>query len=172
ERQSVRTIHAALYRGINLIDTARVYGFGRSEEIIGQALAEYGRREEVIIATKCGIEWEKGGLTRNSSRSRIQAELENSLRRLRTTYIDIYQVHWPDPQVPIEDSAHTMRLLFEQGKILAIGVSNYSPGQVAQFRSVAPVHTLQPPYNLLERGIERDVLPYSRKESIGVIAYG
>ncbi|HLK34972.1 MAG TPA: aldo/keto reductase, partial [Terriglobales bacterium] len=172
ERQSIRTIHAALYRGINLIDTAPLYGFGRSEEIVGQALAEYGRREEVVLATKAGIEWEKGTLARNSSRRRLAAEVEHSLRRLRTSYIDIYQIHWPDNRVPLEEVAETMRLLYEQGKILAIGVSNFSPQQMERFRSAAPLHTIQPPYNLFERGIERDVLPYAREHKISVLSYG
>ena len=117
EGQSIRTIHAALYRGITLIDTAPLYGFGRAEEIVGQALVAYGRREEIVIATKCGIEWGKAGLARNSSQARIFAEVEDSLRRLRTSYIDIYQVHWPDPQVAIEETAEAMRRLYEQGKI-------------------------------------------------------
>lgn len=172
ERQSIRTIHAAFYRGINLIDTAPVYGFGRSEEIIGEALAQYGHREQIVVATKCGIEWGKGGTARNSSRRRIAAEVEDSLRRLRTSYIDIYQVHWPDPQVPIEETAETMRLLYEQGKILAIGVSNYSPEQMERFRTAAPLHTVQPPYNLFERGIEEDVLPYARGRKLSVLSYG
>ena len=172
ERQSIRTIHAALYRGINLIDTAPAYGFGRSEEIIGQAVAEYGRRDEIVLATKCGIEWGQGGLARNSSRARLLTEVEDSLRRLRTGYIDIYQVHWPDPQVPIEETAETMRLLHEQGKIRAIGVSNYSPRQMERFRSVAPLHAVQPPYNLLERSIEGGVLPYARERKVAVLSYG
>ena len=172
ERQSIRAIHAALYRGISLIDTAPAYGFGRAEEILGQALAEYGRREEIVIATKCGIEWREGGLARNSSPRRIAAELEDSLRRLRTSYIDIYQVHWPDPQVPIEETAEAMRLLYEQGKILAIGVSNYSPAQMDRFRAVAPLRTVQSPYNLFERGIEGDVLPYARRHQLSVLSYG
>src|ERR1700758_3171185 len=114
EQESIRTIHAALDRGINLIDTAPVYGFGRSEEIVGKALAQNGRREKVILATKVGIEWRNGSLARNPSRERILRELEDSLRRLQTSYIDIYQVHWPDPLVPIEETAETMSRLFQE----------------------------------------------------------
>lgn len=172
EQESVRTIHAALERGINLIDTAPVYGFGRSEEIVGKALAQNGHREKVILATKVGIEWRNGSLARNASRERILREVEDSLRRLQTSYIDIYQVHWPDPLVPIEETAETMLRLFQQGKIRAIGVSNYSPQQMDRFRSVAPLHTDQPPYNLFERQIDRDVLPYLRENRISALVYG
>src|SRR5205814_2229085 len=172
ERQSIATIHAALYRGINLIDTAPLYGLGRAEETVGEALGEYGRREEIVLATKCGMEWGKAGITRNGSAKRIAAEIEESLRRLRTSYIDIYQVHWPDSEVPIEETADAMRRLYEEGKILAIGVSNFSPEQMERFRAAAPLHTVQPPYNLFERGIEGDVLPYARKHNLSVLSYG
>lgn len=172
EQESIRTIHAALERGINLIDTAPVYGFGRSEEIVGKALAQNGSREKVILATKVGIEWRNGSLSRNASRERIFREVEDSLRRLQTPYIDIYQVHWPDPLVPIEQTAETMLRLFEQGKIRTIGVSNYSPQQMDRFRTVAPLHTDQPPYNLFERQIDRDVLPYLRENHISALVYG
>src|ERR1700693_252413 len=161
ERESIRTIHAALDKGINLIDTAPVYGFGRSEEIVGRAIAESGKRDQVVLATKVGLEWRDGSVFRNSSRERILREIEDSLRRLRTTYLDIYQVHWPDPLVPIEKTAEIMSLLYRQGKIRAIGVSNYSPQQIEQFRAAAPLHTDQPPYNLFERQIEQDVLPFA-----------
>ena len=172
EQESVRTIHAALERGINLIDTAPVYGFGRSEEIVGKALAQNGHREKVILATKVGIEWRNGSFARNASRERILREVEDSLRRLQTSYIDIYQVHWPDPLVPIEETAETMLRLFQQGKIRAIGVSNHSPQQMDRFRTVAPLHTDQPPYNLFERQIDRDVLPYLRENRISALVYG
>jgi aryl-alcohol dehydrogenase-like predicted oxidoreductase len=105
ERESIQTIHAAIERGVNLIDTAPVYGFGRSEEIVGKAIAEYGRREKLVIATKVALEWKDGGVFRNASRQRILREIEDSLRRLGTEYIDIYQVHWPDPLVPIQETA-------------------------------------------------------------------
>jgi aryl-alcohol dehydrogenase-like predicted oxidoreductase len=172
EKESIRTIHAALDQGINLIDTAPVYGYGRSEEIVGEALREYGRRESVILATKVGIDWTNGKIERNSTRQRILREFKDSLRRLRTDYIDIYQVHWPDPLVPVEETAATLRELYEQGKIRAIGVSNYSPEEMARFRAVAPLHTIQPPYNLFEREIERDVLPYALSHGITALTYG
>jgi aryl-alcohol dehydrogenase-like predicted oxidoreductase len=172
EQEAVRTIRTALDSGINLLDTAPVYGFGHSEEIVGRALAQYGKREDVVIATKVGLEWRGEQVFRNSTRSRIFAEIEDSLRRLRTDYIDIYQVHWPDPLVPIGETAAAMYNLYKQGKIRAIGVSNYSLEQMNIFQQVAPLHTAQPPYNLFERGVERDVLPYCRIRGISTLTYG
>jgi aryl-alcohol dehydrogenase-like predicted oxidoreductase len=172
EKESIRTIHAALDQGINLIDTAPIYGQGRSEEIVGEALRERGRREGVILATKVGLDWTNGKVERNSSRQRILQELEDSLRRLQTDYIDIYQVHWPDPATPIEETAATLRELYQQGKIRAIGASNFSPQQMTRFESVAPLHTIQPPYNMFERQTERDVLPYARGRGIAALTYG
>jgi aryl-alcohol dehydrogenase-like predicted oxidoreductase len=170
QRESVATIHAALDQGINLVDTAPVYGFGVSEEIVGAALE--GRRSQAVIATKTGLEWHDGKVFRNATRARIMQEVDDSLRRLGTDYIDIYQVHWPDPLVPVEETAEAMRSLYEQGKIRAIGVSNFSVEQVARFRQVAPLHVLQPPYNLFERAIERDVLPYCLANDIVTLGYG
>ena len=172
EAESIATIRAAVEHGINVIDTAPVYGFGRSEEIVGKAIAEGNMRSRVRIATKTGLEWEGGRVFRNASRARIMQEVEDSLRRLRTDYIDIYQVHWPDPLVTIEETAEAMHTLFEQGKIRAIGVSNFSVLQMERFRGIAPLHVLQPPYNLFERGIETDILPYCRKNKIATFGYG
>lgn len=172
ERESIRTIHAALDKGINLIDTAPVYGFGVSEEIVGKAIEERGHREKVFIATKVGLEWHDGAVTRNSSTDRIRKEVKDSLRRLRTDYIDIYQVHWPDLAVPIEETARTMQSLLQEGLIRAIGVSNYSPEQMNRFMSAAELHTVQPPYNLFERQTEREVLPYVRENNLNAFAYG
>jgi aryl-alcohol dehydrogenase-like predicted oxidoreductase len=172
EAESVATIRAALDHGINLIDTAPVYGFGRSEEIVGKAIAEDHLRSRVVIATKAGLQWEDGKVTRNAGRARILQEVEDSLRRLRTEYIDIYQVHWPDPLVPVEETADAMKTLYRQGKIRAIGVSNFSLDQMERFRRVAPLHVLQPPYNLFERAIEADLLPYCRKNKIATLGYG
>jgi aryl-alcohol dehydrogenase-like predicted oxidoreductase len=172
EKESIRTIHAALDQGINLIDTAPIYGYGRSEEIVGEALRQHGGREDVILATKVGIDWTNGKIERNSTRQRILQELKDSLRRLQTDYIDIYQVHWPDPLVPVEETAATLRELYEQGKIRAIGVSNYSPEEMERFKASAPLHTIQPPYNLFEREIERDVLPYALGRGITTLTYG
>jgi aryl-alcohol dehydrogenase-like predicted oxidoreductase len=170
QRESVATIRAALDQGINLIDTAPVYGFGVSEEIVGAALE--GIRSRAVIATKTGVEWRDGKVYRNATRARIMQEVEDSLRRLRTDYIDIYQVHWPDPLVPVEETAEAMRSLHEQGKIRAIGVSNFSVAQIACFRQVAPLHVLQSPYNLFERAIEVDILPYCLANDIAILGYG
>jgi aryl-alcohol dehydrogenase-like predicted oxidoreductase len=172
EAESIATIHAAVEHGINLIDTAPVYGFGRSEEIVGKALAEGNLRARVRIATKVGLEWERGKVFRNASRARILEEFEASLRRLQIDHIDIYQLHWPDPLVPIEEAADAMGLLLEQGRIGAIGVSNFSVVQMERFRRVAPLHVLQPPYNLFEREIESGILPYCRKNNIASFGYG
>ncbi len=172
EAESIATIRAALEHGINVIDTAPVYGFGRSEEIVGNALAQGHLRSNVIVATKVGLEWQGGKVSRNASRARIMREVEDSLRRLQTDYIDVYQVHWPDPLVMIEETAEAMSALYNQGKIRAIGVSNFSVDQIARFRRVAPLHVLQPPYNLFERGIENDLLPYARDNNIATFGYG
>src|SRR3984893_5074120 len=172
EAESIATIRSAFEHGINIVDTAPVYGFGRSEEIVGKAIAEGRLRADVLIATKAGLQWDGGKVSRNAGRARIMQEVEDSLRRLRTDYIDIYQVHWPDPLVEIEETAEAMHELFKQGKIRAIGVSNFSVLQMERFRHVAPLHVLQPPYNLFERGIEADLLPYSRKNDIAILGYG
>jgi aryl-alcohol dehydrogenase-like predicted oxidoreductase len=169
---SIRTIQSAVDRGITLIDTAPVYGFGHSEEIVGKALTQGGRRAKVTIATKVALDWKDGKPFRNASRGRIMKEIDDSLRRLQTDVIDLYQVHWPDPNVPIEETAGAMSDLLKAGKIRAIGVSNFSPQQMDQFRAVAPLHADQPPYNLFEREIEQDVLPYAKRNKILTLAYG
>jgi len=172
ESEAINAIHAALDRGINLIDTAPVYGFGRSEEIVGKALTAGGRRKRAFIATKVGLDWKDGKPFRNARKARIIEEAEGSLRRLQTDVIDLYQVHWPDPHTPLAEVAEAMGELHRAGKVRAIGVSNFSPAQMEEFRKVAPLHTAQPPYNLFERAIEGDVLPYCRERDIAVLAYG
>ena len=169
---SVRTIQSAVDRGVTLIDTAPAYGFGRSEEIVGRALKDGGLRKKVAIATKVGLDWKDGKAFRNASRGRIMKEIDDSLRRLQTDVIDLYQVHWPDPIVPIEETAGALKDLLKAGKIRAIGVSNFSPAQMDKFRAVTPIATDQPPYNLFERDIEQDVLPYSRRNNVLTLAYG
>jgi len=169
--ESVETIRSAIARGITLIDTAPVYGFGRSEAIVGKALSA-GLRTRAVIATKGGLEWRNGKVWRNSSPERIRKEVEDSLQRLATDYIDLYQVHWPDPLVPIHDTAAALARLLQEGKIRAIGVSNFSAAQMTQFRQAAPIHSVQPPYNLFEREAEVDVLPYAAQHDIAVLCYG
>jgi aryl-alcohol dehydrogenase-like predicted oxidoreductase len=172
ENESIRAIHYAIDEGINLIDTAPAYGFGHSEEVVGKALSEGGRRDRAVLATKVALEWNDGKMQRNSSASRIKKEVEDSLVRLRTDRIDIYQVHWPDPLVPVEETAKAMDELQREGKVLAIGVSNYSVEQMEQWRAVAPLASTQPPYNLFERDIEADVLPYALEHKLLVLSYG
>ncbi|SAK61057.1 aldo/keto reductase [Caballeronia ptereochthonis] len=171
EKDSIAVIRRALDSGVNLIDTAPVYGFGASEEIVGKALAD-GYRHKAVIATKVALEWHDGAVFRNSSAARIRQEVEDTLRRLRTDYIDLYQVHWPDPLVPIEETARVLDDLRKEGKVRALGVSNFSPTQMDAFRRVAPLSTTQPPYNLFERDIDRDVLPYAQRHGLVALAYG
>ncbi len=139
DAQAIATIKSAIDRGITLIDTAPAYGFGHAEELVGQALAEAKARDRVCIATKVGLDWNDGKVFRNASRARIRKEVDDSLRRLRTDVIDLYQVHWPDPKVSVEEIAEAMLQLYHAGKIRAIGVSNFSVAQMNTFcRRAAP----------------------------------
>jgi aryl-alcohol dehydrogenase-like predicted oxidoreductase len=170
ERESIATIRSAVERGINLIDTAPVYGFGRSEEIVGKALA--GLRDKVVIASKCGLGWKDGNPYRDSRPDALRQGVEASLRRLRVDCIDLMQVHWPDLEIPIGDAARTLEDLRREGKIRAIGVSNFSADQMDAFRPLAPLVSVQPPYNLFEREVETDVLPYARRAGLTMLCYG
>jgi len=168
-------VDASIDCGITLLDTADSYGGGGgSEELLGEVLA--GRRDQVVLATKFGHQGADMGYGpaagAKGGRAYIRRAVEQSLRRLRTDYIDIYQVHWPDPLAPMEETAEAMRSLYEQGKIRAIGVSNFSVEQMERFRRVAPLHVLQPPYNLFERAIEAEILPYCRANNILTLGYG
>src|SRR5262249_41360456 len=170
--ESVRTIHAALDQGVSLIDTAFAYGFGHSEEVIGRALAEYGGRDRGIVAPKGGLERRGEGLCRNSCRAQIFSEVEQSLRRLRTDYIDLYQVHWPDYAIPYEETAQALADLQQAGKIRAIGVSNYSIEAMERFRRIAPLASAQPPLNLFEQQALQDVIPWCRANKVATLTYG
>jgi aryl-alcohol dehydrogenase-like predicted oxidoreductase len=172
ESRSIATIHSAVEKGVTLIDTAPVYGFGRSEEIVGKAIAEGGLRDKVQIATKAGLDWKDEKIFRDSRPARIRKELEDSLRRLRTDVIDLYQIHWPDLETPFAETAQILEDLRREGKIRAIGVSNYSPDQMDVFRSAAKLDAVQPPYNLFEREIEADVMPYAKASGLTVLSYG
>ncbi|MBS0652394.1 MAG: aldo/keto reductase [Verrucomicrobia bacterium] len=173
EKDSIATVIKALHEGITFIDTAAVYGFGLSEQIVGKALKQYGNRENVIISTKFGLSWRsKEDVYRDSSAATVIKECEDSLRRLQLDYIDIYQVHWPDPNTPIAETADTLHKLMKQGKIRAIGVSNFSVEQMEAFRKTAPLHTCQPPFNLFERKAEESQLAYCLKNQIAVLGYG
>jgi len=181
DQESIATVRTAIDNGINFIDTAPIYGKGRSEEIVGKAIA--GIRDQVILATKCGLVWpprtgrtyftdEDGdAICRNLEPESIIRECETSLQRLQTDVIDVYQCHWPDAGVPIEDTMSALLKLKDQGKIRAIGVSNFSVEQMAECLKYGPLHSDQPQYNMLERSIETDILPFCRENDIGIIAY-
>jgi len=172
EADSIAAIQTAVEQGITLIDTAPVYGFGRSEEIVGKALAQAGLRSKVQIATKAGLNWSNGRVFRDSRPQRILSEIDESLKRLRTDYIDLYQVHWPDLETPFEITASVLEDLRKAGKVKTIGVSNFSPAQMDSFRATAQLDAVQPPYNLFEREIEADVLPYAGQTNLTVLCYG
>lgn len=173
EKESINTVQSAIDKGITLIDTAPAYGLGKSEEIVGKALKNYGDRDKLIIATKVGLQWDENkNIRRNSSKERIFKEIDDSLKRLQLDYIDIYQVHWPDRSVPFEETAEAMTKLLDQGKIKSIGVSNYSVTQIEAFRKEAPINFCQPPYNMFERELEEEILPYCKKNDIKTITYG
>lgn len=174
EAESVRAILRGLELGISFIDTAPVYGFGRSEEIIGKALRDWGRKDAVPVATKCGMEWDEKQIhiRRNSSPERIRYEVDQSLRRLGLDRIDLYQVHWPDQNTPFEDTMETLLQLQAAGKIRYFGLSNFSLEQIEQCRRSAPVASLQPPFNLFERAAETKLLPYCLEHGLATLAYG
>jgi aryl-alcohol dehydrogenase-like predicted oxidoreductase len=168
---AVATCLGAFERGINLIDTAPIYGHGRAEEMVGKALSAHGRREDFFIATKAGLSWNASGVFTDSSESRLRAELEDSLRRLGTDSIDLYQVHWPDPLVPIAETAALLAQFQREGKVRALGVSNFSVTQMEEFRAVAPLASNQPPYNLFERQIDSEILPWCAANSVAVLTW-
>jgi aryl-alcohol dehydrogenase-like predicted oxidoreductase len=172
EARSITTIRTAIERGVTLIDTAPVYGFGRSEEILGKAIAAHGVRDRVCLASKVGLAWKDGSPYRDASPAHIRREIEDSLRRLHTEVIDLCQVHWPDPDTPLEETARALEQLRAQGKIRLIGLSNCDPQQMAVFGAIAPLASVQSPYNLFERQIEDDVLPYATRTGLTVLSYG
>ncbi len=172
EKNAIATIRHALESGINLIDTAPAYGLGVSEEIVGKALKQHGNRERVVIATKVGLNWKDQQLFRDCRKERIRKEIEDSLRRLQVDYIDLYQVHWPDPETPIAETAEVMRQLLKEGKIRAIGVSNYSVDQMGTFQKITPLHSVQPPFNLFERETEKTILAYCKEKHLATLGYG
>lgn len=172
EKNAVSTILHALDIGINLIDTAPVYGFGAAEEIVGRALKQYGKRERVVLATKVGLNWKGQQIFRDSRKERIVKEVEDSLKRLQVDYIDLYQVHWPDPITPIDETAEALGQLLKAGKIHAIGVSNYTVEDMEAFQKIAPLHACQPPFNLFERKAEQTVLAYCNKKHLASLGYG
>ena len=170
DQESIAAIHAALDRGLNWIDTAAVYGLGHSEEVVARALE--GRSNRPYVFTKCERIWnEKGEIAKSLKRDSIRREVEASLRRLRVDVIDLYQIHWPEPDEQVEEGWSAMAELKQEGKVRWIGVSNFSAAQLKRARRIAPITSLQPPYSLISPEIEADVLPYTAEHNIGVIAY-
>lgn len=168
---AVATILAAIDRGINLVDTAPIYGRGRAEELIGKAMQQHGRREAFYIATKAGLEWNGRGVFANSTPERLRRELEDSLRRLGTSYIDLYQIHWPDTLMPVEEVAGVLAEFVQAGKVRALGVSNFKVAQMEHFRRIAPLASDQPPYNIFERDIDAAILPWCAANGVAVLTY-
>jgi aryl-alcohol dehydrogenase-like predicted oxidoreductase len=171
DRESTAAIHHALDLGINWIDTAPAYGLGHSEEVVGSAVAD--RRDEVIIATKCGQVWEEGDTRTHYwlKADSIRREVEHSLRRLKVEAIDLYQIHWPHPEEQIEEGWSAIAALIQEGKVRYGGVSNFGVDQLERIRKIHPVTSLQPPYHMLDREIEEEILPYCQEHDIGVITY-
>lgn len=167
---SIRTIHAALDAGVNWIDTAAIYGLGHSEEIVGEALKSASARPYVF--TKCSMIWDDAGEVSHSlKRESVRREVEASLRRLDVETIDLYQIHWPNPDPEIEEGWETMARLQQEGKVRWIGVSNFSVDQLRRCQAIAPVTSNQPPLNLIRQDVTKDVLPYCAEQNIGVIVY-
>ena len=172
--EAVAAIRHARDLGINLFDTAQAYGFGASERLLGEALRNDldRRRDEVVIATKGGLRMDEDqGLVRDSSPAWLRSGVEQSLAELGIDHIDLYQVHWPDPETPFADTAGALQELVDEGKLRHVGVSNYDADQIEEFARTRPVETLQPLYNLFQREVEDGVLPYAREHDIGVLAY-
>jgi len=172
ESQLVKAVHKAIDSGITLFDTAPIYGSGHSEELLGKALGAY--RRNVILATKAGFTRKKNdafeGFIDNSPAS-INLEIDVSLKRLRTDYIDFYQIHWPDPNTPIEDTLFAMKKLKQSGKIRCIGCCNFPLGLLKEAIKYAEISTIQIPYNLIDRKFEGDLLPFCGENNIAVLAY-
>jgi aryl-alcohol dehydrogenase-like predicted oxidoreductase len=171
---AIAAMREALDLGITLFDTARAYGFGAAEELLGEALQPEIRsaRESIVIATKGGLRKDGGQTVRDSSPAALRSDLESSLRALGTDYVDIYQVHWPDLATPIETTAETLDTFVREGLVRHVGVSNYDARQMTAFQQVRPIDTLQPPYHLFRRDVEKTILPFAREHGIGVLVYG
>ena len=170
DKNSIEAIHTALDAGINWIDTAAIYGLGHSEEVVGKAIA--GRANRPYVFTKCGLVWnDKREISRSLKRDSVRREVEASLRRLKIDVIDLYQIHWPDPEPEIEEGWQTVAQLQKEGKLRWIGVSNFNVAQMKRAQKIAPITSLQPPYNIVTSDIEKEILPFCREQRIGVIVY-
>lgn len=167
---SIEAIHAGLDAGINWIDTAAVYGLGHAEEVVARALDGMARKPYVF--TKCARVWgDDGKIGKCLKRDSVRRECEASLRRLKIDVIDLYQMHWPEPDEDVEEGWETMTKLKEEGKVRWIGVSNFNVAQMERAAKIAPITSLQPPYSLIERKVEAEILPYCEQHHIGVINY-
>ena len=170
DKESIDAIHRALDLGINWIDTAAIYGLGHSEEVVGRALKSTSHKPSVF--TKCSMRWHPDrSIYRSLKAGSLAEELDGSLRRLGVEAIDLYQIHWPDPEEEIEEGWDTLQRFREQGKVRWIGVSNFSVEQMQRVQKIAPITTLQPPYSMLRRAVEEEILPFARDNGIGVINY-
>jgi len=174
ENIAVNAIRRARELGVNFFDTAQAYGFGTSERLLGKALrAELtSARDELVIATKGGLRKTDTGVVRDASPKWLRAGVDASLAALGLDYIDLYQVHWPDPTVPFAETAGALSQLITEGKIRHVGVSNYTAVQIREFSATLPVETVQPPYHLFRRDIDDELLPYCHDHDIGVLVYG
>lgn len=184
-KKAIEAIQSSIEHGITTIDTAPAYGMGLSEEIVGEAIK--GKRDKVVIATKCGLRWDESDPTvratnrdfeknpleikKNLTKKSILHECEQSMKRMNVDVIDLYQIHWPDPSTPIEESWHAMAELKKQGKVRAIGVSNFDLSLLKAAHAVHPVDSVQPPYSLIRREIEKDIVPFAQSHGISVIVY-
>ena len=169
DEQSIAAIRRAVELGINWVDTAPIYGLGHSEEVVGRALQ--GLDDRPYVFTKASLYEKDGAVAHSLERDSIRREVEASLTRLQLDVIDVYQVHWPDPDEDVEEGWSTFAEIKEQGLVRHIGVSNFDVAQLRRAQAIAPVETLQPPYSLLERGIEDEILPFCEQEGIGVVCY-
>jgi aryl-alcohol dehydrogenase-like predicted oxidoreductase len=168
---AMQAIRRAADKGVTFFDTAQAYGFGRSEKLLADALLLLAR-EELVIATKGGLRQTGSGVVRDASPTWIRHGVDSSLQALGTEYIDLYQLHWPDPATPIEETAGALASLVAEGKIRHVGVSNFDIAQMEAFSATLAVETLQPPYHMFRRDIEESVLPYAARNDIGVLVYG
>jgi aryl-alcohol dehydrogenase-like predicted oxidoreductase len=170
--EAVGAIRRAVELGVNWVDTAAVYGLGHSEELVAQALKSVPESERPYVFTKCSLVWDdEGDISNVLEKDSVKRECEESLRRLQTDVIDLYQIHWPRPDEDIEEGWEAMAELKDEGKVRHIGVSNFDVSQMERANTIAPVETLQPPYNMLNRGVEDEILPYCGENDIGVIVY-
>jgi len=178
DNESIAAIHRALELGINWVDTAAVYGLGRSEQVVAKALAEIPSSNRPLVFTKCSLIWdERGNISHNLEPVSLRKEAESSLRRLQVETIDLYQIHWPNftggesPSGGIEAAWETLSEMRQTGKVRYIGVSNFNTRELERVGRITPVSSLQPPYSMLRRGVEDEILPYCGAHSIGVIVY-